>query len=157
METGNYNNKKQRRESERKGSLHHQPGSIDQLMDVMPSTHIQQRTAQSGLSGRMCLTLERLEAQGSGKAWPGWRATSWRWGWGRRNGMRTCGRADQKGSNELDCINIKQQQKRNYSLPWQKRHGSQGAITAMETCSIIWCIMVDQETERVRARKQAQL
>ena len=42
---------------------------------MRPLTHIQQRTAWSGLSERNHLTLKRLEAPGSEEAW--WGGVGW--------------------------------------------------------------------------------
>jgi hypothetical protein len=46
---------------------------------------------------KMCLTLKRLEAPGSGEAL--WRGILLKTG-GKRNVMRNCGRVNQKGDND---------------------------------------------------------
>jgi hypothetical protein len=53
------------------------------------------------------LTLERLEAPGSGEAWRGRGGVGTSWRWGKRNGMRNCWRADREGDNEWSVKNIK--------------------------------------------------
>jgi hypothetical protein len=67
-------------------------------------THIQQRTAGSGLSERRFTTLKSLEAPGSGKIW--WSRSgggggdilleTWSW-WGGGMGCGTIKREDQEG------------------------------------------------------------
>jgi hypothetical protein len=51
-------------------------------------THIQQRSAGSGHSEKMHLTLERLEDPGSGKVW--W-SRAIRWGHPLEDRRRRCG------------------------------------------------------------------
>lgn len=86
------------RATERNAALKNQHSK---LADVKPLTHIQQRTARSGLSEKIHLSLKRLRPQGVewfGEVVVGEVGTSlWRQEVGRRYGMENSQRVNQEG------------------------------------------------------------